>query len=344
MASVMPTMLILGGNGWLGSLIAEHALSSGWEVTCLARGRRGPTPAGARLVRGDRSAVEGYDDVSGHSWDSVVDVTWQPGFARSAVAALAGRVGHWTYVSSCAVYADHCAAAGPQAVTVQPMVADTADDVHYGPAKAACEQAVRDGLGTRAAILRSGLLVGPGDVSDRFGYWVARMAAHPGGPVLVPPPGARPVQYLDVRDLASWIVGLATTQYSGTVDAVGDTVDLAEIIERSAAASCFAGRRVQADLDVLAAHDISPWFGPRSLPLWLPAGFDPGFAPGDPTAARAGGLSMRPLDGILADTLADERVRGLDRTRRAGLDRALELEVIDALPGSADDTGPQATL
>ena len=325
----MPNMLILGGNGWLGSLVARYAMEAGVDVTCLARGVRGPMPTGARLVRGDRSRPDGYDGVLDRDWDEVVDVTWQPGFARSAVAALAARAAHWTYVSSCAVYSDHAVnTAAPDAVTVAPLSDDVADDAVYGRAKAACEDAVHDQLLDRAAILRSGLLVGPGDVSDRFGYWVARMAAADSGPILVPPAAARPVQYLDARDLALWMLTLASATVTGTYDAVGDTASLADIIEHSAAVSCFTGARVEPSDEALIQHSISPWFGARSLPLWLPVGFDPGFAPGDPTAARAAGLATRPLVQILKDTLEDERRRGLSRTRRAGLTRTDELAVI----------------
>ena len=326
----MTSLLVLGGTSWLGGLVARHGLASGLEVTCLARGESGSAPDGVTWVRADRAAPTASDEVAGRDWDVVVDVSWQPGFVRSALAALAGRTAQWVYVSSVSAYADGLAAGSDESAPLFPaLVGDTARMEDYGPAKVACEEAVR-GAAASALVARAGLLVGHGDRSDRFGYWPARMAlAADGEPVLVPPRD-QPLQVLDASDLASWLVEAGVGRRAGVVNAVGETLTVGDALDASAAAAGTQPSLREASEEWLLAHDVNPWMGPGSLPLWLPAE-DAGSMAVDRSAAARLGLTTRPLVETAIGSLEWERGLGLDRERHTGLTRERERELLAQL-------------
>lgn len=330
----MTDVLILGGTGWLGGRVAAAWLDAGASVTCLARGAR-DAPYGARLVRADRTAPDAYDGVRGRDWDEVIDVSSRAAHVAAAADALREVAHHVTYVSSVSVYArddepgadERAALAAP----ADPTDADADTDYagNYAGQKSAAENAIRAVFPHRAAIVRPGLIVGPGDPTDRFGYWPARFAAAGAGPVLVPDaPDAR-VQVIDVDDLADFLVAVGRARFSGAVNAVGDSVPLAEVLRLARTASDHSGDVVRASPEELRSRDVDYWAGPRSLPLWLPADA-PGFATRSNATYRLLGGALRPLAETIARVLDDERARGLERPRAAGLTRADELALISA--------------
>ncbi|MEO7059920.1 MAG: NAD-dependent epimerase/dehydratase family protein [Lapillicoccus sp.] len=329
------SILILGGTSWLGATIARHALADGHDVVCLARGESGPVPAGARLVRADRSQPDAYAALPPGPWDLVVDLTRQPGQARSALEALSDRAQRWVLVSSGSVYADHSHAGGDLTTPLLPaFVGDESGPEQYGEAKVACEAAVTAHRGADALIARSGLIAGHGDLSDRFGYWVGRfaLAQQDGGPVLVPVHLERGAQYVDVVDLASWVVGAGLRGVAGVVDAYGPRRTLGEVLSAAALVAGFDGEQVtMSDADLVAAG-VEQYMGPRSLALWL---HDPewlGFSAHEDASARAAGLLTRPLEATTRDALEWEEHLGLGRTgRRAGLDREDEIRLISGV-------------
>jgi nucleoside-diphosphate-sugar epimerase len=335
-------ILVLGGTAFLSAEIVRQAVAGGHRTACLARGTAGPPPPGAEWIRADRSlGANAYDDVAGE-WDAVIDVARHPEFARDALTSLAGRAGHWTAVSSCSVYADHSVpGAAEDAALLPPLPAGTEPAAeNYGESKVAIEEATLAATQGNAHLCRAGLIAGPGDSSDRYGYWPARCArttaardkARDNQPVLVPDIEQHPTQVIDVRDLAAWILSAAERRITGARNAVGEQVPFGEYF---AAARELAGHRgpvITAAQEWLAEQGVGYWAGPDSLPLWLPPGHD-GFMARSNKAARAAGLVLRPWQQTLADTLSDERSRGLGRPRKAGLTPATEARLVASLGG-----------
>lgn len=318
--SRMRRILILGGTAWLGRAIAAAARASGADVTCLARGESGAVAPGARLVRADRGAPDAYAGLDG-DWDDVVELSWDPSFVASGLKALADRAAHWTLVSSVSVYARSDATfADESADLVDPL-----DTTRYADAKVHAEQLTTALVGDRALHARAGLIVGPGDPTDRFGYWPARFDR--GGRVVVPETAGRHAQGIDVDDLAEWIVRAGAEGTIGPVNAVGEELPLAAVLAAAREAAGADAEPVAFDDETLLSRGVQHWMGPRSLPLWLPAEAQ-GFSRRSDAAFVASGGRRRPLAETMRRVLADERDRGVDRPRRAGLTLAEEYDVL----------------
>ncbi|HVV22769.1 MAG TPA: NAD-dependent epimerase/dehydratase family protein [Pseudonocardiaceae bacterium] len=328
-------LLVLGGTAFVGRTVAAEAITRGHDVTCAARGESGAVPDGATLVKIDRDAADGLAALAGAEFDAVVDVaTISYPWVAAALAELAGRVGHWTFVSTINVYSDDATPGQrPGAPLLEPLAEGgrgegIVDPGRYGAIKVASENAVRDAFGDRSFVVRPGLITGPGDESDRFGYWPARFAR--GGRVLVPDVPDQPIQHVDVRDLAAWIVDAGEKGLGGTYDGVGPAGPLPDLLRDVAAAVGVDTEFVPVAPRALVDAGVTPWGGPKSLPLWAPSTHW-GVPSHDATPSIEAGLRLRPLAETVDAALATERELGVDRERKAGLSAAEEAEVLAKL-------------
>lgn len=307
----MGRILILGGTGWLGREIATAALEAGHEVTALARGASGSAPDGTRLIRADRTEPEAYSQVQ-QEWDEVIELSSAPQLVESALDALATHARHWTLISSVSVYArNDQPGADETAQLVEPR--DLRD---YADAKVHAERISRARLDDRLLIIRPGLISGPGDPSDRFGYWPARF--HRGGAIIIPEAAGRWVQTIDVSDLASFVLHASSTMTGGVLNAVGHSIGLQELFTELGSGAPTGTTLVSATDQWLRENDVRHWAGPGSLPLWLPRA-DAAFARRSNAAFLRAGGTLRPWSHTTVRVLEDERRRGLLRPRRSGL-------------------------
>ena len=301
-------LLILGGTRFLGRHLAQAALDAGHRVTLFHRGQTG---AGlfprAEHVLGDRDG--GLAALAGRRWDATVDCCgYFPRVVGASARALEDATAHYTFVSSVSVYTSPIAVGADEsaatAVLSDPAVEQITGET-YGALKAACEREVVAAFGARALVVRPGLIVGPHDPTDRFPYWPRRLAR--GGDVLAPLPHDLPVQVIDVRDLAAWMLAMAERRTSGTYNAVGPAVPLTmrACLERIRDAVGPGAHLAWVDGEFLLAQSVQPWM---ELPLW---GTGEDVAHGTVSAARARalGLNDRPLEDTARDTLAWDLAR-----------------------------------
>jgi nucleoside-diphosphate-sugar epimerase len=303
-------LLVLGGTRFLGRAVVAEALAAGWDVTTLTRGVSGAPPAGVDARTGDRTTEAGLAVLDGGRWDVCVDTSgFVPRDVLAGARRLAGRVGHYVFVSSLSVHpgwpmdpigpdspGHDCAAdAGP-------------DDGDYGVLKAGCERAVTEVFGAAATLVRSGLLVGPGDNTARLSWWLDRIAR--GGKVVAPAAPDRPMQLIDVRDLAAWMLRCGSERLAGAYAATAPpgSTTFGELLAycRQVTGSDAVLRWVD-DATLLAAG-VEPW---GELPLWLPPDQGPNWWNVDTAPAHARGLRCRPLRDTVADTWAVQRVAGM---------------------------------
>jgi 2'-hydroxyisoflavone reductase len=309
-------LLLLGGTRFLGRHVAEEALARGHEVTLFSRGRT-PQPFGDRVgaVVGDRDprVSPGLAALEQGAWDAAIDTSgYVPRVVGASANLLARRVHRYVFVSSLSVIARPDRPGLDESAPVATLDDPATEDVlpNYGALKAACEAVVRAAYGDRATIVRPGLIVGPHDATDRFGYWVARFV-HPHllgdrpPRAVVPAPRERPVQFVDARDLAAWLLDLCERDIGGTYNACSPAGlwTMGDLVDACVAASADPPVSAWVDEKTLLDFHVEPWTG---LPLWIPStdADSAGFMGVDCDRAHAVGLFTRPLDETVRDTAA----------------------------------------
>ncbi|MEV4311768.1 NAD-dependent epimerase/dehydratase family protein [Actinocrispum sp. NPDC049592] len=319
-------LLILGGTVFLGSAIAAEAVRRGHDVTCAARGSTNGAPA--PLIKVDRDDPDGLAPLADVEFEAVVDVA-KISFPHVQRAVRTIKAKHWTFVSSISAYSEYRTGgvADPLEEAVYEQAAPGSYE-NYGGIKVASENAVREVYGEDAFIVRAGLITGRGDVSDRFGYWPARLAGT--GRAVIPDSPDQATHHLDVDDLASWIVTGAEQRIGGTFNAAGLPIPFGALLKEIHAVAGGDVEMVPVAEEKLLALGVNAWAGPKSLPLWIPEDHllkrD-----WDVQPAIEAGLRFRSVAQAAASALMYERELGLDRPRKAGLTPSEENEVLSRI-------------
>lgn len=334
-------ILILGGTGFTGPHQVRYALSRGHKLTLFNRGRRPKEwPASVEELTGDRD-INDYAALRGRSFDVCIDnPTSVPAWVRDAAAVLKGRIRHYVFISTISVYAGNDTPGQDEGAPREPYtgadaMAETTASLRknmalYGPLKALSEDEAHRQFPGITTVIRPGLIVGPGDETDRFSYWPLRLQR--GGKVLVPPL-KDPVKFIDARDLAEWTIRVAEQRAMGDYNALGPAGELT-MGEMLRAIDGVTGRRaelVEASQKFLDDHQVQPW---SDLPVWVPGqGETAGMHRRSNARAVRAGLTFRPVAETTADLLAwwatlDERRRA---SVRAGLAPAREAELLAKL-------------
>jgi 2'-hydroxyisoflavone reductase len=329
-------ILILGGTGFIGPHQVRYAQERGHTVTLFNRGKTNPGLfPNLEKLQGDR-AVGDYKALKGRDWDVVIDnPTTFPRWVREAGAALKGHAKQYVFISTISVYAANDTPDADETAAVATTDTPDSEDREkfpqlYGPWKALSEKEAEKAFPGRATVIRPGLIVGPGDLSDRFTYWPARLAR--GGEVLAPGNPADPVQIIDARDLAEFTVRVCENGTTGVYNATGpqSLLTMGEMLGGVRAVMSTDAHLTWVPADFLEAQQVRPWV---NMPVWVPPDADRrGFARRSIRRALDKGLTFRPLAVTAKDTLDFYNAEPEERKAklRAGLEPAREKEVLAA--------------
>ncbi|MBD1381333.1 SDR family oxidoreductase [Metabacillus arenae] len=336
-------VLILGGTRFLGRALVEEGVKRGHEITLFNRGNNKELFPEVEQLIGNRDS-----DVSlleNRNWDVVMDTCgFAPHQIKKIAAALGDNIEHYTFISSISVYKDWIPLNITEDYHLQSMPLDKMPDVekgkispyeYYGALKVLCEAEAEKHWPGRVLHVRAGSLVGQFDYSDRLPYWVQRVTK--GGKVLVPGRLDRPVQLIDVKDLATWVFNMAENRSGGTFNVTGPNYRLTieELLNTCKAVTNSDIEFVWAEEQFLQEHKVQPWL---DMPFWIPEHFplDGETEPWKGTfsisieKAVNAGLSFRPLEETIYDVYQWEKARQ-DTERKAGISREREQKLLESL-------------
>lgn len=327
-------LLILGGTQFLGRHIVEAAIQKSHNITLLNRGKSNPDLfTDLNCIRGDRNDEKVLKELQSQKWDCVIDCCgYQPDSVSKSLHALRESADHYIFISSVSVYSDFSERIIKEDSKKQTPTNSTNlnsdDPATYGLRKYACEERVRTIFPTASTILRPGLIVGPWDTTWRFPYWIDRVNF--GGEILSPGSPNDPVQFIDARDLANFILRTAESNHYGTFNTVGPgfSLPLGELLNsiKSTLNSDCSFRWVGEDF--LLNLEVQPW---THLPLWLPIKSQGVFRVED-RKARLKGLQSRPIEETIRDT-SDWMIDAPKRIKlEYGLSQSRERELLDMWP------------
>lgn len=326
-------ILVLGGTGFLGPHFVEAARARGHSLTLFNRGKTNPGLfPDIEKLQGDRKTD--LKALEGRHWDAVLDTSaYIPADVSRSAGLLAKNVGHYLIVSTISVYAKLDRPGmdedSPLAQLADPTVDKVSNDT-YGGLKALCEKAAEKQMPGRVTVIRPGLIVGPGDTTDRFTYWPARAAR--GGEILAPEAPGLPTQFIDARDLAAFMLHCIELKTLGifNADAQAGSITLGRMLDTCRAVAGVDSKVTWVPADFLEAQKVGAWM---DLPCWIPAqGDEAGFGQLSAAKALAAGLAYRPLEQTVRDTLDWWLKQPVDRRAKpkAGLSAEREAAVLAA--------------
>ncbi len=296
----MVRLLVLGGSEFVGRALVGEGLARGWRVTTFNRGRGWAAPGVERLI-GDRGNPRDLARLADGEWDVVAD-TWSgaPRAASDSAAVLSGRARGYVYISSGSVYAPPLALGADESAPTVPA-SPRADGGEYSELKRGAEVAVQAAFGDRALLARAGLILGPHENVGRLPWWLTRMAA--GGEILAPGPPDLPLQYIDVRDLAAFVLHAVLGGRGGAYNVVSRRghATMGSLLEACRAVAGRSGARLTwVDPDAVLEAGIEPW---SELPIWIPPEHEyAALHDASVERAYADGLRCRPVQETVADT------------------------------------------
>ncbi len=321
-------LLIIGGTRFLGRAIVDAALAAGHKLTLFNRGQSNPDLyEGVERLVGDRDG--GLDVLRGRSWDAVIDTCgYVPRLVHDSASLLAGAVEHYTFISTISVYSEDDLVGMDEDAPLGTLEDETVEEINgetYGPLKVLCEKAAAEAMNGRVLHVRSGLIVGPHDISDRFTYWPYRVAK--GGDVLAPGRPDAPVQFVDVRDIAEWTVRAAEQRLTGPYNVTGPktTLTMQAVLESCREVSGSDAQFTWVSDEFLQEHEVGAYV---EMPLWVPSEGYAGFNTVNCEKAIAAGLTFRPLAETVQDTLAWLNTRSPNYEWRGGLQPEREAELL----------------
>jgi 2'-hydroxyisoflavone reductase len=331
-------ILILGGTGFIGPYEVRYALSRGHKVTTFNRGKTHPgeLPAEVEQLIGDRNGK--LDALKNRQWDVVIDnPTTLPAWVRDAAQVLKGNVDRYVFVSTISVYGDPKQGPDENAPTERydgpDPYKETIEAVRasgfktYGPLKVLSEREAEKWFPGKTLVIRPGLIVGPGDQTDRFTYWPVRIDR--GGEVLAPGTPSDPVQFIDARDLAEWIIRMAENRETGTYNATGPAkpLGIGGMLDGIKNALKSDAKFTWVSEEFLTEQKVQAW---SDMPVWI--GKEGGLSQTNIERALNKGLTFRPLDVTARDTLAWFKSLPQERQShpKAGLSPEREAEVLAA--------------
>ncbi len=325
-------ILIIGGTRFLGRHLVDAARARGHNVTLFNRGKSNPGlfPE-LETIPGDRE--QDIEKLSGRGWDAVIDTCgYVPRIVRLSAAGLREAVGRYIFISSISVHSDLRKIGIDESDPVGMLEDESVEEITgetYGPLKALCEKTVQEFYGERALVVRPGLIVGPNDPTDRFTYWPVRIAQ--GAEVLAPEKPEVPTQIVDVRDLSEFIIHLIEENASGVYNATGPDYALTfgRMLETCKQVSSSNADIRWAGVEFLNQNNVAPW---SDMPVWIPdTAEEAGFSRFDVSKAIQAGLTFRPLEETVRDTIDWAKTRPPEYEWRAGLKPEREQELLNLL-------------